>query len=186
MSSSARLRPFLEDDLVLFDRFGAEPGFSEPHEWFGFRSASSYRRRWSEDGLLGSSPYCLVVDALNTGEAVGWVDWRAHERTSPGAWEIGVLIDPTARGQGLGTEAQRLLVEYLFATTSTHRVWAGTEVENTAEQRCLERCGFLREGRIRQHHFRAGRWRDAYVYGLLREDLSTPAPVADEVISPER
>jgi RimJ/RimL family protein N-acetyltransferase len=181
MTSSARLRPFLENDLVLFDRFGADPGFSEPYEWFGFSSGSSYRRRWGEGGLLDSSPYFLVVEALVTGEAVGWVNWRSHERTSPGAWEIGVLIDPAARGQGLGTEAHGLLAEYLFATTPTHRVWAGTEVDNTAEQRALERCGFRREGRIRQHHFRAGRWRDAYVYGLLRDDRPVPAPIPDEV-----
>jgi ribosomal-protein-alanine N-acetyltransferase len=180
-SPTARLRPFREEDLVLFDRFGTEPDFSGPHDWFGFKSMSSHRRRWSEEGLLGSSPCYLVVEELATGEAVGWVNWRTHERTSPGAWEIGVLIDPAARGRGLGTEAQRLLVGYLFATTPTHRVWAGTEVENTPEQRALERCGFRQDGRIRQHHFRAGRWRDTYVYGLLRDDLPSPAPAAAEV-----
>src|SRR5215472_92338 len=53
-----RLRPFLESDLALFDRFATEPELSEPFEWVGFTSPLRYRQRWEEDRLLGSSPYC--------------------------------------------------------------------------------------------------------------------------------
>jgi len=74
------------------------------------------------------------------------------------------------RGRGAGTAAHRLLVDYLFATTPTHRIWAGTEVENIAEQRALERSGFRKEGLLRGHHFRDGRWRDSFIYGLTRDD----------------
>jgi RimJ/RimL family protein N-acetyltransferase len=63
-------------------------------------------------------------------------------------------------------EAQRQLVDYLFATTPCHRIWAGTEVENIAEQRALERAGLLLEGRMRGGHFRDGQWRDSYIYGI--------------------
>jgi RimJ/RimL family protein N-acetyltransferase len=66
--------------------------------------------------------------------------------------------------------AQRLLVEHLFATTTAHRIWAGTEVDNVHEQRSLEQCGFRREGLLRGAHFRDGQWRDSLIYGLLRED----------------
>jgi RimJ/RimL family protein N-acetyltransferase len=116
---------------------------------------------------------------------VGWVDWRPTERASPGVWEIGVLIEPGSRGQGVGTRAQGLLVEYLFATTSAHRVWAGTEVDNVAEQHALERCGFQQEGRLRGVHFRDGRWRDAYLYGILRDEpVSRPRPGGENRAGP--
>jgi RimJ/RimL family protein N-acetyltransferase len=42
------------------------------------------------------------------------------------------VIVPEFRGQGYGTAAQRLLTGYLFATTTAHRVEAGTDVENLA------------------------------------------------------
>jgi RimJ/RimL family protein N-acetyltransferase len=64
-----------------------------------------------------------------------------------------------------------MLVDYLFSTTTAHRIWAGTEVENVAEQRALERCGFRQEGRLRGTHFRNGRWRDGLIYGIIRDDM---------------
>jgi RimJ/RimL family protein N-acetyltransferase len=168
-----RLRPFVESDLELFDRFATEPELSEPFEWVGYTSPLGYRQRWQEDRLLGSSPYCLAVAAVEDDALVGWVDWRDTQRLGQGAWEIGVLIVPEARGRGAGANCQRLLVEYLFSTTTAHRIWAGTDAENVAEQRALERCGFRQEGRLRGTHFQRGRWRDSYVYGIVRDDLAT-------------
>ena len=43
-------------------------------------------------------------------------------------------------------------------------------MENIAEQRALEGAGLVREGRVRGQHFRDGRWRDSYIYGITRND----------------
>jgi len=173
-----RLRPFTESDLVLFDRFATDPELSEPFEWLGFSSSEPSRRRWKEDRLLGSNPHCLAVEAADGGALVGFVSWRQNDRPGPGVLEIGALILPEMRGRGVGTAAQRMLVDYLFSTTTAHRIWAGTEVGNVAEQRALERCGFRQEGRLRGGHWRDGHWRDSLIYGLLRDEMppsSTPA-----------
>jgi RimJ/RimL family protein N-acetyltransferase len=66
--------------------------------------------------------------------------------------------------------AARLLSEYLFAHTTVHRIWAGTEVDNIAEQRALEKAGFTREGILRGTGWRDGAWRDGVIYSLLRTD----------------
>jgi RimJ/RimL family protein N-acetyltransferase len=167
---AVELRPFRADDLHLFDTFATDRSFSEPFSWVGFRSPEGFRHRWEDDGFLGRSPYFLAV-AETDGAAIGWVTWRENERPGPGVWEIGILVRPDYRGRGIGTTAQRLLVEHLFANTTAHRVWAGTEVGNLAEQRALERAGFQREGVLRGSVYRDGAWRDSVVYGLLRDDL---------------
>jgi RimJ/RimL family protein N-acetyltransferase len=100
---AVRLRPFGEADLWYFDRLANDREFSAPFEWGGFTSAESWRRRWREDGLLGSSPYCLVVAAVADDLLVGLVDWRQNERPGAGVWVIGVLIVPEYRGRGAGT-----------------------------------------------------------------------------------
>jgi RimJ/RimL family protein N-acetyltransferase len=87
-----------------------------------------------------------------------------------GCLEIGALLFPEHRGHGLGTAAQRLLVEYLFATTLANRLQAITDVENLAEQRVLERIGFRREGVMRGLAFIGGRWRNGVLYARLRDD----------------
>ena len=80
------------------------------------------------------------------------------------------MLLPEARGRGYGTQAQRLLVRYLFAHTTVHRIWAGTEVDNLAEQRALEKAGFTREGITRATGWRDGSWRDGVIYSVLRTD----------------
>lgn len=171
------LRPFDEADLWLVDRDLTDPDFAGPFEWVGFRSPEAIRHRWEEDRLLGMSPYHLCVALVEDDSAVGFVNWRDTERAGPGVWEIGVLIVPDRRGRGIGTKAQSLLVDYLFANTVTHRIWAGTEVDNVAEQHALERCGFRQEGLLRGNHFRDGEWRDSYVYGITRpENADRPRP----------
>ena len=86
------------------------------------------------------------------------------------------MIVPEFRGQGYGTAAQRLLARYLFAhTQGVNRVQAETEITNIAEQRALEKAGFTREGVLRGATFRAGKWHDQVVYGVLRAEVELNA-----------
>ncbi len=168
-----RLRPFRESDLELLTRFATDPSFSVPFQWAGFRSPEGFRRRWEEDGLLSKDPHYLVVEQADE-KSVGWVIWREAHPGQGGVWEVGIHLAPEHRGQGVGTAAQRLLVDHLFNTTSAHRLCACTELENLAEQRALEKCGFCREGVLREANFVRGGWRDVVVYGRLRGDNAAP------------
>ena len=106
----------------------------------------------------------------------GFVVWRAVELSGPVVcYNIGILLLPKERGQGLGSAAQCLLADYLFCTTLANRVEAGTEAENIAEQRALEKAGFQREGLHRGRGFRDGRMVDGITYARLRAD---PHPAA--------
>jgi RimJ/RimL family protein N-acetyltransferase len=87
------------------------------------------------------------------------------------AWNFGIGLVPEARGRGTGSAAQRLLAEFLFATTELDRVEATTDVDNLAEQRALTKAGFTREGVARGAQLRGGIRRDVVHYGLLRSDL---------------
>jgi len=169
MPGSVRLRPVEESDLPQLTRLLWDPAAPGEHQWFGFRmhTAREIERRWRDDGLTGADASYLAVEDAD-GTCAGWVTWRPVGAT--GNLEIGIGLIADHRGRGVGTEAQRLLVDHLFATTATHRVQAGTEVDNVAEQRALERVGFRREGVQRGLYFRAGRWRDSVMYGLLRDD----------------
>ena len=87
------------------------------------------------------------------------------------AWNIGIGLAPASRGHGVGAVAQRLLAEWLLATTATSRIEASTDVANIAEQKALERAGFVREGTLRSAQRRADGRHDLYGYSLLRTDL---------------
>lgn len=162
------------DDLPRLLRFLDDPHAAGEWQWFGFRTgrARELERRWSEDGLIGGEQSYLAVVAED--ELAGWVTWLPVPRSSA-AVEIGIALFPEFRGRGIGTAAQAALVDYLLATTTVHRLQAGTETDNVAEQRALAKAGFRAEGVLRGWTFRAGAWRDSVLYGLTRDDVSAPA-----------
>jgi [ribosomal protein S5]-alanine N-acetyltransferase len=168
-----RLRPVEERDLDALGLIDTDPSVSEPFEWRGFRDRRARRRRWEEDGYLGSEDSLLVV-ALPDGTLAGIVVWKSIAVSGPpGCLQIGILLFPEHRGKGLGTAAQRLLADHLFSTTLANRLEATTEIDNVAEQRALEHAGFVREGVLRGRGFGRGKWRDGVMYARLRDD---PAP----------
>ena len=170
MSDHVRLRPVAEDDLVVLDRFNEGPEAASTFGWLGWQSPGQWRRRWAENGLLGDDGGQLMV--VRGTDRLGYVSWRRIQtaRTSF-CWSMGIALLPEARGQGYGTEAQRLLVRYLFAHSQLNRVEAATEVGNIAEQRALEKAGFTREGVLRGIAFRNGRWRDGVLFSVLRDEV---------------
>ncbi len=163
------LRPIQEADLDDLCRYSTDREAGGEFEWTGFKDLKAMRRRWDEDGWLGADEARLAV--VSAGSLAGDVSYKDRSQgVSKGAiYESGIALFPEHRGHGVGTTAQRLLVQYLFDTTPAHRLEAYTEVENIAEQRALEKVGFEREGVVREIVFRAGKWRDSILYALLRD-----------------
>jgi RimJ/RimL family protein N-acetyltransferase len=169
MGARVRLREATTDDAALLDLWQGPDYLGEFND-FGQQSrpmAPVLRERRMVDGERGT----LIVELTAGRTAIGSVSWHAV-RYGPNAeslsWNIGINLVPDARGHGYGGEAQRLLADWLFATTPVNRVEAMTDVENAPEQRALEKSGFVREGLLRGSQFRAGAWHDLVVYSLLR------------------
>jgi RimJ/RimL family protein N-acetyltransferase len=171
--SKIRLRDVTLEDADLLDAWAADPVAHGEFNDFGTE------RQPIDRDALAKGPYRnerngqLIVERLDSGAPIGSVGWR-KERYGPTeqseAWNIGISLIPEARGQGFGAEAQRLLADYLFATTPIDRVEASTDVDNIAEQRALEKGGFIREGVIRGAQFRKGARHDLVNYARLRTD----------------
>ncbi|HEY3629942.1 MAG TPA: GNAT family protein [Jatrophihabitantaceae bacterium] len=167
-----RLRPMAEPDLDLFRRFAVEPGLLGL-DWSGFRDPQAPARRFATDSYLATDNGRLMVEVGADDGPAGFVGYSSGSYSAVGNyWEIGIALLPEWRGRGIGWRAQALLCDYLFRHTPAQRVQAATHPENTAEQRALEKAGFTFEGVIRAAEFRAGQWRDGYLYSRLRDDPS--------------
>ncbi|WP_330330833.1 GNAT family N-acetyltransferase [Streptomyces sp. NBC_00536] len=166
------LRPVVEDDLSVLERFLTDPEATGPFQWLGWSDPGRWRRRWAQDGLLSDDGGQLMV--VTGADRLGFVAWRKVVTSrSSYCWNIGTQLLPGGRGRGVGTQAQRLLARYLFAHTPVVRLEADTETENIAEQRALEKSGFAREGVLRSTVFRDGQWRDVVRYSMLRDDIAS-------------
>jgi len=88
--------------------------------------------------------------------------------------EIGYDLIPRERGKGYGTEAVKLLSDYLFLSKDIVRIQAQTDPRNVASKRVLEKAGFTIEGILRKSLFVRGEWRDRALYSILREEWKEP------------
>lgn len=165
-----RLRPVTVDDAELLELWQS-PEYVGEFNVFGVKGRP-VRERIQENGLVTSEGGTLIVELQADHKPIGSVSWRGV-RYGPNpesvAWNIGINLIPEARGHGFGTEAQRLLAAHLFATTPVNRIEASTDVENVAEQRALEKAGFVKEGVLRGAQYRPGGWHDLVVYACVRD-----------------
>jgi aminoglycoside 6'-N-acetyltransferase len=167
------IRPVGAEDLERLDSWRNDP----EHEG-GFNSflrlhnrRPVHREGWEKDGWLSEDEGRLIVEL--DGEPVGAVQYFPQlygPNRGSQALVLGIAIAPEARGQGVGSRAQRLVADYLFAETLTNRVEASTDIENLAEQGALTKAGFTREGVLRGAQWRAGTWHDMVLFSRLRND----------------
>ena len=105
------------------------------------------------------------------GAKIGFI---AHFATHGELTAIGYALLPNERGKGYGSEAIKIVVDYLFLSKNIVRVQAETHPRNMASQRVLEKSGFKKEGIIRKCFFSRGEWRDTALFSILREEWKEP------------
>lgn len=82
------------------------------------------------------------------------------------------IYDRHRLGQGLGTEAIRLVLGHAFGDLNLHRVSVRVLAYNQRALRAYQKCGFLIEGREREAAFVNGQWHDDIIMGLLTHEFT--------------
>jgi ribosomal-protein-alanine N-acetyltransferase len=99
----------------------------------------------------------------------GFNNWSfVHEHA-----ELAYELDPRHWGRGFMRRSVRAALGWAFDTGFT-RVHAFVMTSNSRSIAVLERCGFSREGTLRQFRIARGTPRDFHVYSLLREEWTAP------------
>ena len=97
---------------------------------------------------------------------IGVVDWDMPE------FEVGYFVDVDHEGKGYISEAVRATLGILFKELHALRVSLDCDDTNVRSQHVAERCGFLKEGHIRQNKRREGGVpTGTFIYGMLREEF---------------
>ena len=167
-TKKVRLRPLQESDLAHFQRWLADdelrrwlgsvneqPSVAEEFDWYVSKRQDPDTILWaieSADGALVGNVE-LRLSALNRRAEVG----------------IGIF-DREQWGKGYGTEAMRLVLGYAFGELKLNRVELATDEENTRAIRSYEKCGFVREGLLREHRLIDGRPVDSVAMAVIRSD----------------
>jgi aminoglycoside 6'-N-acetyltransferase len=166
------LRPVEQSDIAVLESWTNDSAIQGSYNMFGLERMNGLASGFQARGLLDDDQGTLMIVTL-AGQIVGSMSYhevRYGPNTGSRAYNIGLSITPEYRNKGYGSEAQQLLAEYLLQTFPIARVEAQTDVTNLAEQRALEKAGFVREGVLRKAQWRAGDWHDLVVYSKVRSD----------------
>lgn len=84
--------------------------------------------------------------------------------------EVGYWVTPRARGEGLASRALGLVSRWAIDVVGFVRIDLQASVANPGSVRVAERCGYLREGRLRQAWYRGAEREDMLLFSLVAGD----------------
>ncbi|MFF5219228.1 GNAT family N-acetyltransferase [Micromonospora sp. NPDC000442] len=89
------------------------------------------------------------------------------------AAKLGYAIGADHWGRGYATDAARMLVGFGFQELGLHRITAAIGPDNAASIAVVKRLGMQYEGRLRDHVYTNGAWRDSQLYSILATEWNT-------------
>jgi [ribosomal protein S5]-alanine N-acetyltransferase len=164
-----RLRPYRTDDAPAL-RHQADDFLVA--RWMTQRFPHPYTLRDAEEWIAysGTNPraknYVIEVD----GKLAGGIGFECFEVERDGVAIFGYWLGRSYWGRGVASEAASMLADNALTTEGLRRLEASVFEANAASIRVLEKCGFVREGRLRSLYLdRDGAVCDAFLYAKLKE-----------------
>ena len=110
----------------------------------------------------------FVIEA--DGKVIGGIGLH-HRNRREGTAQFGIAInDRDYLGKGYGRDAVNVLLGWAFRVQNYRRIWLETAASNERAIQAYRACGFVEEGRLREHVWSNGRYVDAVYMGVLREE----------------
>jgi diamine N-acetyltransferase len=113
------------------------------------------------------SDFVIEVD----GVVIGEIGLHQHINRRAGVAYLGVGIhDPEYVGKGYGRDAILTLLNWSFRILNLRRIALDTLATNERAIRAYRACGFVEEGRLREHEYVDGAYVDTLTMGILRSE----------------
>lgn len=89
-------------------------------------------------------------------------------------------------GHGYAIDAARTIVEFGFRELELHRISAAIGPDNVISIALARRLGMSYEGRIRDHVYTNGQWRDSLLYSVLAHEWTAAEPAGADAVSRQK
>jgi aminoglycoside 6'-N-acetyltransferase len=140
------LRPAGPADLDLLAGWLADPGVYE--HWGG----APLDRDTVAKQFIERDPGVVVFIVEVGADPIGFIQyWHTDDDPTADTGGIDMVLLPSARGQGLGPEAARALVDYLIRERDWRRVTVDPALNNPAAIRAWARAGFVADHEAPDH-----------------------------------
>jgi RimJ/RimL family protein N-acetyltransferase len=162
------LRALEQDDLPHFVHWINDP---ETRRFMAMRFPLSMteEENWWEGFVTRQHDYIFAIEA-DDGTYIGNIGLHGIERENRRAL-LGIIIGEKAYwGRGYGTDAIQAMLGWAFDYMNFNRVALTVYAYNERAIGCYLKCGFRREGAMRQARYVDGKYYDELMMGILREE----------------
>ncbi|WP_142828658.1 GNAT family N-acetyltransferase [Planococcus soli] len=162
------LRPFKNEDFSFIEECLKDP---EVLKLTG--SSSDFNREatlhWYNTRNKQTDRLDLAIVDQSKGFLVGEVVINAYDEKNH-SMNFRILIGPRGRNQGLGTEATRLIIDYLFNNTTLDQLTLSVFDFNPRARYVYEKVGFVQSSIDKNDWEFEGNWIDSINMKLTREN----------------
>ncbi len=124
------------------------------------------------DASKNDRGHFFAIELKQSQQLIGTCGLFALTRIARNAELMIVIYSKKYWGQGYGTEALKLLINYGFNNLNLHRILLFTHEENIRAQRAYEKIGFKSGGRRRQASYFDGTYHDLLLFDLLESEFN--------------
>lgn len=126
--------------------------------------------KWYEGLTAMKDTYNFAIETLEDKRYIGGcginsIDWKNNIVV------VGIFIgDQSYWGKGYGTDAMKTLVNFIFNEMNIRKIKLNVYAFNERAVKSYEKCGFVKDGTLRQEIFREGKYHDEYSMSILRDE----------------
>ncbi|NLT50498.1 MAG: GNAT family N-acetyltransferase [Ignavibacteria bacterium] len=170
-TSRVKLRKIDLFDTQDIYEYASNPQVSEYLFWDTHKSPITSRK------FISNIMQCAIegrecpwgIEFKETSKIIGTAGFNFCDTRNKKA-EIGYALSPQYWNKGIMTEIVNLITVYGFKYLALNRIEARCELENIASHKVLEKCGYTKEGILRQAAFAKGKFKDLYLYAIISSE----------------
>ncbi len=166
-----RLRRLRPEDAAPLCAYRSLPEVARYQSWDSFAPDDAARLIESQSKAEPNIPETwlqLAIVNAATGELIG--DCGLHSHADPRQVELGITLAPSHQGRRYADEAVECVLNYLFNTLDTHRVFATVDVLNRSAIALCQRLRFRQEAHFVDRLWFKGRWSSEFVFSILKRE----------------
>ncbi len=166
------LRAIELEDLSQLQTWANDPEIQYMLGGWHFPTSMSDQQIWYESLSCNSNHQRFIIINENK-TAIGMAN-LININFKDGNAEHGLLLDKDYRGKGYGYSVVMAMLDYAFNELRLHRLETTIIANNNPSLNLfIKKCGWKKEGVLRQWYFRKGQYIDKICLGILREEFVT-------------
>lgn len=173
IGQKVRLREYRKEDIEKAQKYMNDPEIRRLlHPGIPYLYTFEDEEKWFNELSANKDVYNFAIETIKDKKYIGGcglnkIDWKNSVAV------VGIFIgDKEYWGKGYGTDAMKILIKFVFEQMNINKIKLNVFSFNQRAIKSYEKCGFRKEGILRQEIYRDGRYYDDIIMGILREEYN--------------